>query len=281
MSGLIPLFLEGSVWRSVRQVAASSRASASGRLVASCSCRVLTHETHRWHHRLGHPSLPRLRSMHSRLLERYFLLVVDDYTRYTTVFPSRRKADVSGVLIPWIRATRLQLHERFQQDFPVLRLHSDRGGEFFSGVLETFCQDEGIAQSFTLPASPQKNGIAERRIGLIMEVARTSMIHAAAPHFLWSFTVRYAAHQLNLWPVSLLQRPRPHSVGRDSLVMRRRFGSGARSPLFAIPKQVSSLLALSAVSSWASPPTLRPGSSTTLPRVVFCPLRTSPSTSRS
>ncbi|CAI7893695.1 unnamed protein product [Closterium sp. NIES-53] len=33
-----------------------------------------------------------------------------------------------------------------------------------------------------------------------MEVARTSMIHAATPHFLWPFAVRYAAHQLNLWP---------------------------------------------------------------------------------
>ncbi|CAI7871119.1 unnamed protein product [Closterium sp. NIES-54] len=31
------------------------------------------------------------------------------------------------------------------------------------------------------------NGVAERRIGLVMEVARTSMIHAAAPHFLWPF----------------------------------------------------------------------------------------------
>ncbi|CAI7810890.1 unnamed protein product [Closterium sp. NIES-53] len=39
-----------------------------------------------------------------------------------------------------------------------------------------------------------------------MEVARTSMIHAAAPHFLWPFAVKYAAHQLNLWPrVSLLE----------------------------------------------------------------------------
>ncbi|CAI7755092.1 unnamed protein product [Closterium sp. NIES-54] len=33
-----------------------------------------------------------------------------------------------------------------------------------------------------------------------MEVACTSMIHAAAPHFLWPFAVRYAAHQLDLWP---------------------------------------------------------------------------------
>ncbi|CAI7747417.1 unnamed protein product [Closterium sp. NIES-53] len=32
------------------------------------------------------------------------------------------------------------------------------------------------------------------------------MIHAAAPHFLWPFAVRYAAHQLNIWPrVSLLE----------------------------------------------------------------------------
>ncbi|CAI7888727.1 unnamed protein product, partial [Closterium sp. NIES-53] len=39
-----------------------------------------------------------------------------------------------------------------------------------------------------------------------MVVARTSMIHAAAPHFLWPFAVRYAAHELKLWPrVSLLE----------------------------------------------------------------------------
>ncbi|CAI7778365.1 unnamed protein product [Closterium sp. NIES-53] len=39
-----------------------------------------------------------------------------------------------------------------------------------------------------------------------MEVARTSMIYAAAPHFQWPFVARYAAHQLNLWPrVSLAE----------------------------------------------------------------------------
>ncbi|CAI7930854.1 unnamed protein product [Closterium sp. NIES-54] len=194
------------------QVAASSQVSASGQLAESCSCRVLSHQTLLWHHHLGHPSLLRLRSMHSRILraaphssefppttappqtlhmdvwgpapvggtdqERYFLLAVDDYMRYTTVIPLRRKAD----------------------DFPVLRLHSVRGGEFSSDLLAEFCRDEGIRQSFTLPASPQQNGFAERCIGLIMEVARTSMIHAATPHFPWLFAVRYAAHQLNLWP---------------------------------------------------------------------------------
>ncbi|CAI7924937.1 unnamed protein product, partial [Closterium sp. NIES-54] len=243
------------------QVAASAQVSASGPVAPPCSCCLLSQQTLLWHHRLGHPSLPRLRGMHSRLLvsglprslpplppslappclpcvegrqraaphsssfpptsaplqtlhmnvwgparvngqgrERYFLLVVDDYTQYTTVFPLRSKGEVVDVLIPWIRAVRLQLRERFCQDLPVLRLHSDRGGEFSSDLLRDFCRREGILQLFTLPDSPQQNGIAERRIGLVMEVARTSMIHAAAPHFLWPFAVRYAAHQLNLWP---------------------------------------------------------------------------------
>ncbi|CAI7886573.1 unnamed protein product [Closterium sp. NIES-54] len=132
--------------------------------------------------------------------ERYFLLVVDGYTRYTTIFPLCSKGEVPDVLIPWIRAVRLQLHERFPKDLPVLRLHSDRGGEFSSDLLQDICRGEGILQSFTLPAFPQQNGIAERSIGLVMEVACTSMIHAAAPYFLWPFAVRYAAHQLNLWP---------------------------------------------------------------------------------
>ncbi|CAI7737720.1 unnamed protein product [Closterium sp. NIES-54] len=156
--------------------------------------------------------------------ERYFLLVVDDYTRYTTVFPSLSKGEVVDVLIPWICTVSLQLRERFGTDLPVLCLHSDRGGEFSSDLLRNFCLGEGTLQSFTLPEFPQQNGIAEHHIGLVMEVARTSMIHAAAPHFLWPFAVRYAAHQLNLWPrVSLPETsPTLHWTGKvgDASVFR-------------------------------------------------------------
>ncbi|CAI7796090.1 unnamed protein product [Closterium sp. NIES-53] len=82
-------------------------------------------------------------------------LVVDEYTRYTTVFHLRSKADVRGVLIDLIIAVRRQLSARFKQDLQVLRLHSDRGDEFSSGHLRDFGHVEGIRQTFTLPASPQ------------------------------------------------------------------------------------------------------------------------------
>ncbi|CAI7751518.1 unnamed protein product [Closterium sp. NIES-53] len=141
----------GQVATSGQVFAAASRSSP---VSPPCSCRPLSHETLLWHHRLGHPSLPRLRGMASRTLvsglprslpplppgpaptcvpcvegrqraaphsskfplteaplqtlhldvwgpsrvsgqghERYFLLVVDDYSRYTTVFPLRRKGE--------------------------------------------------------------------------------------------------------------------------------------------------------------------------------------------
>ncbi|CAI7766349.1 unnamed protein product [Closterium sp. NIES-54] len=86
--------------------------------------------------------------------ERYFLLVVDDYSRYTTVFPLRSKGEVTEVLIDWIRGARRQLSESFGSDLPVMRLHSDRGGEISSDLLRAFCRAEGIRQMFTLLASP-------------------------------------------------------------------------------------------------------------------------------
>ncbi|CAI7843869.1 unnamed protein product [Closterium sp. NIES-53] len=180
--------------------------------------------------------------------ERYFLLVIDDYSRYTTVFPLRSKGEVPEVLIDWIRGARRQLSECFGSDLPVLRLHSDRGGEFSFDLLRAYCRAEGIRQTFTLPASPQQNGIAERRIGMVMDVARTSMIHAAAPHFLWPFAVQYAAHQINLQPRVSLPETTP------ALRWTGKVGDASAFP---------SLL------------THPGGSSTTPSRVVFCPLRKS------
>ncbi|CAI7770423.1 unnamed protein product [Closterium sp. NIES-54] len=126
--------------------------------------------------------------------ERKFLVVVDDFSRYTMVFPLAKKSEVTSTLIRWLLATEGTRGRR------VSCLHYDRGGEFCSGILAGFCGEQGIVQSWTLPESPQQNGVAERRIGLVMDIARTSMIHARAPHFWWPYTVRYVAPQLNLQP---------------------------------------------------------------------------------
>ncbi|CAI7914596.1 unnamed protein product [Closterium sp. NIES-54] len=71
-SSLYTLSTESPLVSASGQVAASSQvlaaASGSGPESAPCSCRLLSHQTLLWHHRLGHPSLPRLRGMASRVL---------------------------------------------------------------------------------------------------------------------------------------------------------------------------------------------------------------------
>ncbi|CAI7908305.1 unnamed protein product, partial [Closterium sp. NIES-54] len=85
--------------------------------------------------------------------ERYFLLVVDDYSRYTTVFPLRSKGEVTEVLIYWIRGAR-QLSESFCSDLPVLRLHSDRGA---------FVRDTSADKlsSHAVPCGPAPSGVSQ------------------------------------------------------------------------------------------------------------------------
>ncbi|CAI7752184.1 unnamed protein product, partial [Closterium sp. NIES-54] len=193
------------------QVAASAQVSASCQVAPPCSYRLLSHQTLLWHHRLRHPSLPRHRGMHSCLLASVLPRSLHPLppSRAPPCLPCAegRQRAAPHSSFPVTTAPLQTLHmDRFRTDLPVLGLHSDKGGEFSSNLLRDFCHGKDILQSFTLTESPQKNGIAERCMGLVMEVARTPVIHVAAPHFLWPFAVRYAAHQLNLWPcVSMLE----------------------------------------------------------------------------
>ncbi|CAI7796636.1 unnamed protein product, partial [Closterium sp. NIES-53] len=143
------------------QEAASAQVSASGQVAASCSCRLLSHQTLLWHHRLGHPSLPRLHGMHSRLLSGLPSslppLPPSPGPPCLPCVEGRQRAAPHSSSFPPTTA-------------PLQTLHMDVGGEFSSNLLRDFCHGEGILQSFTLPDSPQQNGIAERRIGLVMEV---------------------------------------------------------------------------------------------------------------
>ncbi|CAI5940614.1 unnamed protein product [Closterium sp. NIES-65] len=77
---------------------------------------------------------------------------------------------------------------------------------------------------FMLPASPQQNGVAEHRIGLVMGVAHTSMIMRLAPIFCGHLRSDTPRITLNLWPRVLLTGDLAHSaVDGEGLAMRRVF----------------------------------------------------------
>ncbi|CAI7823279.1 unnamed protein product [Closterium sp. NIES-53] len=152
----------------------------------------------------------------SRQGHRYMLVLIDDHSRYSTVFFLHTKDQVSAVVINWVE----QCRNHFKR--PIGRLHSDGGGEFINSTLATFCKLHGIQQTSTLPHSPQQNGIAVSRIREITKIARCLIAHASTPPSLWSYALLHAALLLNLCshpqhpsssPTELWSKAKPDAAG--------------------------------------------------------------------
>ncbi|CAI7734899.1 unnamed protein product [Closterium sp. NIES-53] len=200
-SSLYTLTTESPPVAASGQVAASSQVfaamSRSGPESAPCSCRLLSHQTLLWHHRLGHPSLPRLRGMASRV-------IVSGLPRSLPPLPPG-PAPICVPCVEGRQRTAPHSSEFPPTEAPLQTLHMDVWGpalvrgqgheHYFLLVVDDYSlyttvfplrsKGEGIRQTFTLPASPQQNGIAERRIGM------------------------YAAHQINLQPWVSLPKTSP------------------------------------------------------------------------
>ncbi|CAI7737448.1 unnamed protein product, partial [Closterium sp. NIES-53] len=161
-----------------RSTPSSPQLHASAQVATQCECRRLSHDTLLWHHRLGHRSLPRLRSMHSRFL-------ISGLPTSLPPLPPSHVPPCIPCVEGWQRAA------PHSSSFPPTEAPLPLGSLLCGAWHPPDFHASGLSAA---------KWVAERRIGLVMEVARTSMIHAAAPHFLWPFAVWYAAHQLNLWP---------------------------------------------------------------------------------
>ncbi|GJT24404.1 retrovirus-related pol polyprotein from transposon TNT 1-94 [Tanacetum coccineum] len=65
-------------------------------------------------------------------------------------------------------------------------LHEFNGTEVCDKSLDGWFESVGISHETSVPRSPQQNGVVERRNRTLMEAARTMLIFAKAPLFLWA-----------------------------------------------------------------------------------------------
>ncbi|GJV33378.1 retrovirus-related pol polyprotein from transposon TNT 1-94 [Tanacetum coccineum] len=76
-------------------------------------------------------------------------------------------------------------------------VRTDNGTEFVNKTLDGWFESVGISHETSVPRSPQQNGVVERRNRTLMEAARTMLIFAKAPLFLWAEAVATACYTLN------------------------------------------------------------------------------------
>ncbi|GJY01837.1 retrovirus-related pol polyprotein from transposon TNT 1-94 [Tanacetum coccineum] len=123
--------------------------------------------------------------------EKYNLVIVDGYSRYTWVYFLRKKSKAPEMIMSFIRMV------ENQNDVKVKQIRTDNGTEFRNHELESFCDEKGISQNFSSPYTPEQNGVAERKNKTLIEAARTMLNGSVLSKHFWTDAVRIACYTQN------------------------------------------------------------------------------------
>lgn len=149
----------------------------------------------------------------------YFILFIDDFTRYVTVKLMRDKASVKQKLMNYCNFVNTQ-YGRWPKEF-----RADNAAEF-EGT-RAWMEERGIELKTSAPYSPQQNGVAERMNRTILDLARAMRFEKSLPETLWGETVLHAAWIRIRSPTTALNGESPLKIltgNRPNLASTREFG---------------------------------------------------------
>nr|GEW00555.1 putative ribonuclease H-like domain-containing protein [Tanacetum cinerariifolium] len=121
----------------------------------------------------------------------YCLVVIDDYSRFTWVFFLTTKDETSLILKTFITGLENQLSLKVEV------IKSDNRTDFKNNDLNQFCRMKGIKREFSVPRTPQQNGITERKNRTLIEVARTMLADSLLPIPFWFEAVNTSCYVQN------------------------------------------------------------------------------------
>ncbi|KAL6328217.1 hypothetical protein AAG906_034360 [Vitis piasezkii] len=134
---------------------------------------------------------------------KYFITFIDDFSRYGYMYLIKEKVDD----LEMFKVFRIEVEKQLGKVIKIVR--SDRGGEYYgkhgdvgqqNGLFARYLQDNGIVARYTMPGSPEQNGMAERWNRTLMEMKRSMMSRSNLPEYLWGEAIKTVTYILNRVP---------------------------------------------------------------------------------
>ncbi|GJS75606.1 putative ribonuclease H-like domain-containing protein [Tanacetum coccineum] len=151
----------------------------------------------------------------------YFLVVTDDYSRFSWVFFLSTKDETSGILKTFITGIENQINHK------VKIIRCDNGTEFKNNDINQLCEMKGIKRKFSVSRTPQQNGFAERKNRTLIEATRTMLADSLLLTTFWAEAVSTACYVQNRVLVTKPHNKTPYELlhGRTpSISFMRPFG---------------------------------------------------------
>ncbi|GJZ28233.1 retrovirus-related pol polyprotein from transposon TNT 1-94 [Tanacetum coccineum] len=140
--------------------------------------------------------------------KKYILVIVDDYSRFTWVKCLRSKDEAAAFIINFLKMIQVRLKET------VRRIRTDNGTEFVNQTLREYYEKVDISHETSVARFPQQNGVVEKRNRTLIEAARTMLIYAKAPLFLWAEAVATTLSSCGWCTLSTRNRNDSENLGK-------------------------------------------------------------------
>ncbi|CAM8977173.1 unnamed protein product [Rhodiola kirilowii] len=144
----------------------------------------------------------------SRGGNRYILVIVDDYSRFTWTIFLTSKDETYPEFVSWLKLIENKLSKKLAS------IRTDNETEFRNSQFISLCRSTGIDHNFSAPRTPQQNGVVERKNRTLEDMSRTMLIASGVPKGFWAEAVHVASYILNRASLRFLIGKTPYELLR-------------------------------------------------------------------
>lgn len=155
---------------------------------------------------------------------KYFIVFIDDCTRWCEVRFIREKSDV----LESFKQYKSLMENQFNASIKCVQ--SDNGKEYCNNEFNNFLDQCGIKRRLTVPHTPEQNGIAERRNRTLVEMARCMLLESKLPPTFWGEAIATANYVRNRSPSRSVKGNTPYEIlfgSKPNISYFKIFGSKA------------------------------------------------------